>query len=424
VSGTPGFSFWRGVVGGVSIVALVAVLVIGVRGVWPAKPTPTPAGPAPNNNGKMEMWLSQARPPQGENPKALDWDKDRLDLSEELEFPLNPQDAAAPQKPTFAVLGQLPPFAAMVSAAKTGHILTSSERGELSLYRQSDFTLLHKVMLEGPAYAMVLDQNNGRLYAAVTTTARLKIHPLKGREYPPADIHVYDVKPLLKGVPTGESHLKPLARQALDASVLTLLLDRDGKELFFIAETSRDSYLRRLRTGDLHQVQELPLRNGSVNALSLSPDGSRLFLLASGRLITMDPGAWREISRVVVGLNYFAPVAVNNQHVIMIDRQATLQMVVVDAESRKSLSRWELLGLEGRISLTCSPDGHRVFVGSSGVLHSQVWELDCRGENLTQPVVTRMATSNHQRMLRGGVQISSDGQRLILGNGLVLGGDV
>jgi hypothetical protein len=361
--------------------------------------------------------------PRGEDPKRMDWDKDRIDFSEEQDFPLNPGTPEAPVQAQFSLQGKIPPYVALASSP-TGHLLATSERGELCVYRQADYTLLHKVILPGPAYALALDAAKGRLYAAVTTAPRLPVHTLKAREHPLADIHAYDVKKLLSDKPTEETHLQPLAVRRLGESVLSLLLGRDGQDLFLIAETSHDSHLRRLRTEDLHPEQELPLRNGSVNAMSLSPDGSRLFLLASGRLLSLEPSTWKERNRTVVGLNFFSPISISNKHVILIDRQITLQMIVVDTQARKSLARWELSGLEGRISLTRSPDGQRVYIGSSAVLHGQIWEVDCQGERLTQPVVTRVAYSNHERVFRGPVQISSDGRSVFLGNGLILGGDL
>ena len=416
----PSSGFWRGLVAGVGFVVLAAVVVIGVRGLWPARFTPPsfPEVPDPNLGGALT-----ARPPQGGGGpgKINEISKDVLDPRQGEEHPIG----VAVQAPVAGLdslppVTQLPPFLAMVSATRTGHMLLSGERGELLLYRQNDLSPVTKLMLKGPAYALALDENRGRLYAAVSQQPRLKVDHLKGRETPPADLHVYDVSAVLQGKIMTEYALKPLKQFTLKAAVHSLLLARDGKQLFCISETARDAKGRRIDTIQLEEAQPMPVRPGATLSLSITPDGRRLFVLAGSRLTAYDPSNWESKAQVVVGLNLFSPVAIDEDRVLLLERQSTWQVVVVDVTQRKALSRWDMIGLEGRPSMVYSPEKKRFYIGTTGVLHGQVWELDCAAEKMNKPVLTRHLQTNHERLLRGPLHVTDNGQYVLLSNGVVL----
>ena len=414
--------FWRGLVAGVGFVVLVAVVALGIRGQWPSRLVVPNIPEMPD--GQLNDALS-SRPPQGmgERSRPPEPPRDALNTQECVDHPI----ALTVRPPlggvnSLPVVAKLPSFLAMVTASRTGHLLLSNSQSELRLYRQKDLQLLAQVILRGPAYAMALDETTGRLFAAISRTGQTKVDHLKGRETTPADLHVYDVSPLLQEKMLLSAYLKPVQEYPLGAAIQSLVLSKDGKQLICISESGREAQIHRFRTDLLNKPEVRPLRLGPSQSLSLSPSGNRLFVLANGQVTAYELGNWQETGRVTVGLNLFSPVAIDDERLLLLERQASWLVVAVDVPQRKALSRWELGGIEGRPSLVYSPQTQRVYVAGSGVLYGQVWELDCAADKLQRPVWTRHLQAGHDRLLRGPLHLSHDGRYVLLGNGVVLGG--
>ncbi|MFQ3649090.1 MAG: hypothetical protein SNJ75_02065 [Gemmataceae bacterium] len=414
--------FWRGLVAGVGFVVLAALLVIGVRGIWPARSPMIPLNEIPDSNRGF-AWPS--RPPQegGQRDKQPEQARDVIDSSECSEHPVGmkvqPPVARVEMLPPVT---QLPSFLAMVTARRTGHLLLSNSQSELRLYRQKDFGLLSQVILQGSAYALALDESTGRLYAAVSKQMVLRVDHLKGREMPPADVHVYDVSDLLKEKMIQTARLEPIKQHPIGASISSLVLSKDGKQLICISESGREAKIHRINLAEKTEPQIVPLRVGPAQAISLAPSGKRVFVLANGKLTAHDPTTWEEQGRVTVGLNLFSPLAVDDDHVLLLERQASWQVVVVDVIHRKALARWEMVGLEGRPSMAYSAEKQRFYIVGSGVLYGQVWELDCAGDKLSKPVLTRHIQATRERLLRGQLYLSDEATYILLSNGVVLRG--
>jgi hypothetical protein len=412
---TPGYppaGFWRGLVVGVGVVVLVGVLALGIRGMWPS-PQPDPirarGGPGMSSSSGAIM-VGPAiglRAPPPSPPDALDIPPN-VDVNVSL---------AGGHKMETA--GTLPAFLALAPAPRSGQLLVATDDAELHVHGAADLAPRGRALLEGPASTLALDEASGRLYAAVGKPSRLRVTRLGERETLQADLVVYDVAGLLDGTLPAGTVLKPVARLEIKQSIPALLLSRDRRHLYVLTESPRDNLLMRADPATLAVDSKTPFDGGAGAALALSPDGSTLYALAGSRVTAFDAATWAQTGHVVVGSSPTGLVATDGGRVLLIDRRPGLQVLVVDIAARKALARW-LIPVEGRPYLTASPDGKQIVIGSSAILYGAVWQFDCSGEHLTQPVLLRSASSDRHRLLRGPVYVSPDSRHVIFGNGVVL----
>jgi hypothetical protein len=185
-----------------------------------------------------------------------------------------------------------------------------------------------------------------------------------------------------------------------------------------MAETSRECHVGRLDVALWTRDQVLPLRAGGATSLALAPEGNVLYALGGGRLCTIDAATWKPGPSLRVGPAVFSLCAGNRGRLYLLERRMGAVVHVVDLPNRKLLTRWGS-GLMGRVSGRSSPDGCRLYLATSAVLSGSIQEVDLSATELSQPVFLRQANSNRDRLIRGDLLLSPDGQFLVTGNGFV-----
>ncbi|MGL4551668.1 MAG: hypothetical protein ACRC33_10805 [Gemmataceae bacterium] len=410
----PPAGFWRGLVVGVGVVALATVVALGVRGLWPAPGDRFPGDQLRVPGGAM-------RGPGGPFLPALPGLARETARTDTLAYP-DGIDLRVPltggQK--LATAGTLPPFIAFAAAPKAGLLLAAADDGQLLLHDAADLAPRGRVLLDGPACFLELDEERGRLYAAVARSPRVRGGRLGERDVPACDLFAYDVKSLLAAPAAAPTRLAPAGRLELDAPVAALLLAPDGRRLYLLTDPAHGRALMRVEASTLTADRKTLYPDGSGAGLALAPDGSALYTLIGGRLASLDPESWNETGYVHVGPSPISPVALHGGRVVLLlDRQPALRLVFVDVPSRKALSRWEL-PVDGRPYLARSADGKQIYLGTAAVLHGAVWQFDCHGDAVTRPAVVRSAASDRHRLFRGPLYVSPDARHLIFGNGVVL----
>lgn len=315
-------------------------------------------------------------------------------------------------------VAKLPPFLAAVGAPVAGLLLTASDTGELLVHETATFSLRGRFRLPSPAFQLALDEGRGRLYAVAAHRGQVRMTRLGDREAPFGDLHVYDVRAILAGK-DGPKELQPLDRLELNAYVSSLLLTRDGRTLFYLAETLRSARVGRLDAVGWKATASRVIAASGVGGMALTPAEDRLYVVASAQLFALSPADCEEQVSVNLGASLHSPVVTDGGLVLMVDRRGGTQVLVVDVDRGRTVARWTL-PLDGRPTLQRSPSGQRVYVGSSAVLDGEVWVLDPTGGPERGPRVVRRAASGPDRLLRGPLSVSSDGKLLLLGNGMVL----
>jgi hypothetical protein len=314
-----------------------------------------------------------------------------------------------------ASAGRISPFLALAGDPGRGLLLTAGVDGRLRCYSRS-LQLLGERRLSGVAYQLALDEPSGLLYAAVAPEESIRLGPLGDRDLAVGDLHVYDVKNLLEGRSEPGATLLPVRTLELRGQVYTLLLSREGKHLYYLADGGRESHAGRVATDTWTRDGVLPVRGGALATLVQAPDtGLLVGLSGGGRLFLIDPDTWTmKPDLTVPGISAFA--LGRGGQLYFIQRSGETYLVVVDLNSRHVRERL-LLPLRGRIYTRVGPAGRRLYVGTSAVLDGQLHAFDLRGQEADKVRPLGRAGRDRSRLLRGGLFLSPDGKLLFTGNG-------
>lgn len=187
------------------------------------------------------------------------------------------------------VAGKIAPFNAAVRVPGKNEVITFSlrgsgktARGSLQRYSGADFKLLGTYNLVAPVSMAIIDEKNGRLFAA-TVTRDLLGNDLQ-RLTTAGDIQIYDLKKLTSNGYTDQSDVAPTSTISLGEKVTGMQLGIDGSALYVTAVnaapfgTKGPNKTRIIQydpaTTKMMQTLELPQ---PVISLRLSPNGKTLY---------------------------------------------------------------------------------------------------------------------------------------------------
>jgi hypothetical protein len=345
-----------------------------------------------------------------------------LQLSTTTPQPLfGPETAQAPELP---LVGQISPCLALTSDPVHGLLLTSSldsAHGILRWYDKNGLTLRGSCRLSGPAYHMVFDSTRGQIWTVTSVARVFTLSPLGDYEHAIANLHVYDLRTILESTRAASEPLAPIAVIPERAPISGLVLSPDASRLFYLVQNSTGAVVKRIDLTTRKCDREVKCGSGGTMALSQSPGGARLYVLAGASVYALDPNTMIPSPPVRIIGSPESLCAGEGGKLFLSERRK--QETVVHAldwsgTEPRPLASWQA-NLEGRIYLRNSPDGKHIYLGSSAVLNGEVRGMDITGPHLEKPALIGKAASDRERLLRGTLMVSPDGKYVITGSGLV-----
>ncbi len=320
--------------------------------------------------------------------------------------------------PRMEQLAQVPTHLAAIQDGKTALVLFATSDGLLRLYDPSTWKEVRTVQLDRPAYLLQLDAERRRLYAATTSAEVLRINELGERSLnertaEKSQIEIYDLEAILTS-----NSVKPLHRLRLGANLTDLLLSPDRKTLYYLSESLHSSPLGRIDTQTWVRDESLELRSPGPGILTLAPDGSTLYCLASGRLYLIDTKGWQVREQFPINSSIQAVAVDPAGRLYLAERVRGIQLKIIDTKTRTTLIRCSS-DIEGRPMLALSPDGKRIYVGSSSFIAGRIWTISFNEPPSARSVLHAQAGSDRSRLIRGALSITADGNYLITRTGQV-----
>jgi hypothetical protein len=364
--------------------------------------------------------LTNANRPKTAFPKNYE-----LKLSSATALPLfGPQTPPSPELP---LAGQISPCLALTTDPVRGLLLTSSldsSSGLLRWYDRDGLKLRGSCKLKGPAYHLAFDSKRGQLWAVTSVARVFTLSPLGDYEHAIANIHVYDLRTILDGSGPAVETLEPVEVLRERAPVSAFLLSADASRLFYLTQTESNAVVKRIDLQSRKCDKQLTCGGGGIMALTQAPGGATLYVLSSGNVYALDPNTMNLPQPVrVTGDGLLVSLCAGDGGRLFVSERRNNKETVVHAidwsgKEPKPLASWNA-NLEGRIYLRTSPDGKRVYLGSSAVLNGEVRGVDVSTPRLDQPAIIGQALSNRERMVRGTLMVSPDGKYVVTGCGLV-----
>lgn len=329
-----------------------------------------------------------------------------------------PQGEPLPASPT--LVGRIPRCLAAVRDPRSGLLLTSALDGSLTVFTADTLRPVRTHQLERTACHLVLDAQRRLLYVTLVAADKLRVNVLGDvanvREDLPADLAVYDLDQLIN--PANTTGAVPLRRLQTEGHLLGLALTADGRHLLYLADNLRLPHLGRIDTQRWLRDRELPLQRGGSLAFSLSPDGKTVHTLSGARVLAVDVASWEVGNRVAVGGAVYGVLAGNDRRVFLLERRLGMQVSLVDLPTVQVLARWQL-ELDGRPYLCLSPNGKRLYIGTSAVTAGRILAIDLPVAGSAELTFVGQVQSDRHQLLRGPMLLSNDGQFLITGAGQV-----
>jgi hypothetical protein len=274
------------------------------------------------------------------------------------------------------------------------------------------------VGLEHPVYRLALDSRRGRLYAATSLRHFLQINPFGEREDARGDLHVYDVRALLRGeeAPHGQT-LRPKAKLGLVAHFHGLALAPGGEHLYYQASSRGEAHLARIDCTNFSADRRFGLGTGT-GGIALSPDGKHLHALTSPFLRMIDTAAWTERKALRLLGGEYTLAAGNNGRVYLAERREPPQVYALDMPQGTVVGRWSA-AVRGRVSLRLDAGRDRLFLATTALAGGRIWALDVAGDRVKAPGLTAEVVSDRAGVLRGGLFLTPDGQYVLNGSGRI-----
>ncbi len=352
-------------------------------------------------------------------PRTLPPRMPTLQLSSAAVWPLIASQSLLP--PELSLAGQIAPCLAVTGDRVRGLLLTSAldnSRGLLRWYDSEGLRLRGSCRLGGPAFQMVFDSARGHLWTATSVARVFTVSPLGDYENAIANIHLYDLGTFLERIPPPTDVLEPVFVIRETVPICDLILSPTGQYLFYLAQTGSGAVVKRIDTRLRTCDREVRLGGGGPTALAQSP-GGKLFALCGGQVHALDPKTMQRQS-VRLSCTPIALCAGERDRLFLSERTQGLVVHAIDwsGSQPRVLASWHT-NLEGRVYLRNSPDGRRIYLGTSAVLTGMVGGVDVSATRLDQPALVGQVFSNRERLLHGTLMVSPDGNYLITGNGLV-----
>jgi hypothetical protein len=337
-----------------------------------------------------------------------------LFVPEELDYSL-PRPAPGP-RPSLALAGRISPWLAAAADTRARRLLTCDSSSVLRWYDLATLRLLGSCRLDRPAYQMLVSPRHGALLTASAKDGALTVSLTGDVEHAIGDLHSYDLAALYKQ-PAGQP-ARAARSLLLDGLVTALVLAPGGQRAYYLSESGREAHIGEVEVGTLQRSRRPhSLRPAGSSMLALAPDAPLLYAISAGRVVTFDPGAWKETAMVQLGGSISGLLAGRGGRLYLADRRGPLTVLVLDMALRQPVARWQT-DLEGRAYLLAGPAPDRVLVGTSAVYTGCVLDLDVAGEKANRPSVATSAAGDRDRLLRGPLFLTPGGDYLLTGSGL------
>jgi hypothetical protein len=318
-----------------------------------------------------------------------------------------------------------------------GAALLLTRRGALCHYSYPDFRLLGSYRLERPGYRAALGP--GGLLFVASPAAGVAIdregtpgevpavperNPLPfsaGNTRAPGDVHVYDVRALLRGGERPGAELRPVVTFADRGPVPSMVLSPDGLWLYYLGLSPQRATLYRVGVDRraLDNKQPLPQSQRSLTrwwagALALSPDGRVLYATTPTGMVRIDPTSLQEEPELTLPFTAHGLAATNEGRVFVGSRGERPVVLALDLRRREAAVLGHYLApFPGRLYLRLSPDGRRLYLGTSSLLADRIVAVRVDGEHVRRPRVEATFATDENGLVRGDFQISPDGRFLL-----------
>jgi hypothetical protein len=330
-----------------------------------------------------------------------------------------------PLPPELPLAGQVSPCLAVTSDPVRGLLLTSSLDGSggiLRWYAMDGFRLRGSCRLDAPAYHMVLDAGGGQLWTATSVARVFTLGLLGDYENPIANIHLYDLGSMLESTGTPDATVKPVQviKERSPSPVSEFLRSPDGRHLFYLTQLGSRAEVKRIDTRRRELDKEVSFRGGGLAALTQAPGGGKLYVLVGGQVHALDPNTMTsEPPLRIIGAPLSLCAGEGGKLFLSEYRQATIVHAIDwSGKEPKTLASWQA-DLDGRVYMRNSPDGRRIYLGNSAVLSGTVHGVEVSAPHLKRPALIGQALSTRERLLRGTLMVTPDGNFLVTGSGLV-----
>jgi hypothetical protein len=284
--------------------------------------------------------------------------------------------------------------------------------GALRQFSYPDFRLQATHQLRQPAYRAVLDGRRGLLWVAASEPHVLSINGAGDRPAGRGDLHVYDIAaPSLARQPI-DTPLQPRRILTLQGNVMELLATADRSRLFYLAQTEAGIHLGRIDAGRETVDGRLSLP-AEIRALCLTPDGTTLYAAGEGMLLVIDAATLRMSQRIDVDADFCAVAADNEGHVYLGEQGTWTKLRKLDLSAPGTkIQKWAA-HVYGRIYLRLSPDGYRLYVGTSSVISNHLDVLLVHGGPWSIPPQICTVASDAHGPIRGEFFLTSDARFLV-----------
>lgn len=312
--------------------------------------------------------------------------------------------------------GRISPWLSAV-AHPDGTLLTVDDNALLRVFAPDSFRLVASCSLAQPASACALDARRGLLYTAGSYSEFTVPAPLGERLRGLGELLVYDVRDILAGKGPAKKPLIPLWTLSLEGAVLGMHLSATGTALAALVATPYRSALVQIDTDKRILAQSLHLPNG-VGGITQATDASELYVNAPGRLTVVNPESFK-LRREIILSGAFSFLAPGTDGVIFLgERNQGTDITALDTRTGLIIGQWKVR-LPGRLAMTSSPDGSRLFLSNTTVTGGQLWVLDVRGKELREPSIIAAAKSDADGLLRGGSYVTPAGAFLLNAHGRI-----
>jgi hypothetical protein len=267
----------------------------------------------------------------------------------------------------------------------------TSNLGYLFSYTYPEMARRGQYRLSMAAYHAELDGKTGTLYTAAASARSVKGHDGRHRLRGAGDLHVYDVKPILRNELNRGAVLKPVATIPADACVANLLLSPDRKWLYFMDVKDRENVrLVRVETATRRLNQDLRLADG-MEVLRLSPDGRKLVTSTSigsrdedrapgarrypGQVQVIDAASFTLEKTIALGRDVY-DMDVGPGGRAYLSTPGAGGVIVLDLGTGAQLAEWG--GIQGSSFLRVSRNGKRLYLMGQSPNQAFCWGLPDR----------------------------------------------
>ncbi len=297
---------------------------------------------------------------------------------------------------------------------EAGAALLLTRHGGLRHYSYPDFRLRGSYRLDRPGYRAALDGRRGLLFVATCPAAALYAGTTGDREGAPGDVRVYEVGALLRGAESPGAELHPAATFPDQGYVPSMVLSADRRWLYYLGIHLQFAAACRLST-DRRALEGRRGLPGGAGALALAPDGQALYATTGSGVIAIDPTSLQVTRRVLLPILPFDLAADKAGRLFVGSRGERPVVVALDMQRQPDAG---VLGhyqapFPGRLYLRLTPDGRRLYLGTSSMTADRLVALRVDGDRVRRPQLEGAVVTDDAGLVRGEFQITSDGQFLL-----------